>query len=119
MKKKLLAWQKVWVQTVLSIGHSGDKKKDPSVVKKRCPYCMKEHMLDVYPCMTSIHLSLILGFFKCLPFHVCLANSSETWLCYTDLDMLFLHLFGNDDILFYLRKVYEEELFCLKSQKLK
>ena len=36
----------------------------------------------VYPCLTAIHLSLILGFFKCLPFSVCLANSSETWLCY-------------------------------------
>ena len=32
--------------------------------------------------LTAIHLSLIFGFFKCLPFHVCLANSSETWLCY-------------------------------------
>ena len=25
-------------------------------------------------------LSLIFGFLKCLPFRVCLANSSETWL---------------------------------------
>ena len=29
---------------------------------------------------TTIHLSLIFGFFKCLPFRVCLAYSSETWL---------------------------------------
>ena len=32
--------------------------------------------------LTAIHLSLIFGFFKCLPFRVYLAYSSETWLCY-------------------------------------
>ena len=32
--------------------------------------------------LTAIHLSLIFGFFKCLPFRVCLAYSSETWLYY-------------------------------------
>ena len=26
------------------------------------------------------HLSLIFGFFRCLPFRACLVNSSETWL---------------------------------------
>ena len=31
-------------------------------------------------CLTAIHLSLILVFFKCLSFHVCLACSSEAWL---------------------------------------
>ena len=36
-----------------------------------------------------MHLSLIFGFFKCLPFRVCLAYSSETWLI-TNVDMLFL-----------------------------
>ena len=32
--------------------------------------------------LTTIHLSLIIKFFKCLPFCVCLAYSSETWLSY-------------------------------------
>ena len=32
--------------------------------------------------LTTIHLSLIFGVFKCLPFHVCLAYSSETSLHY-------------------------------------
>ena len=31
---------------------------------------------------TAIHLSLNFGFFKCLKFHMCLANSSETLLFY-------------------------------------
>ena len=30
----------------------------------------------------ATHLSHIFWFFKCLPFHVCLACSSETWLHY-------------------------------------
>ena len=39
--------------------------------------------------LTTIHLSLIFGFFKCRPFRVCLAYSSETWL-HSNFDMLFL-----------------------------
>ena len=40
------------------------------------------HIHVVYPCLTATHLSLIFEFFKCLPFRMCLAYSSETWLCY-------------------------------------
>ena len=32
--------------------------------------------------LATMHLSLISRFFKCLPFHLCLAYSSETWLYY-------------------------------------
>ena len=49
------------------------------------------------------HLSLIFGFFKCLSFRVCLANSSETFGCVTDLDTLFLvmgFIYLDDEIQF-------------------
>ena len=49
------------------------------------PLCLPRsgrHLKNVYPCLTAIHLSLIFGFFKCLPFCVCLAYTSETWLHY-------------------------------------
>ena len=46
--------------------------------------------------LTTTHLSLIFGVFKCPPFHMCLANSSETWLYYK-----FWHALSRDGVHFF------------------
>ena len=68
--------------------------------------------------LTTIHLSLILGFFKCLPFRVCLTNSSETALAvlliYTRSFSWWVHFFGWWNSIYankqppYLHKVYAD-----------
>ena len=65
--------------------HNGVSTKlkliDPVLIRIHCNCTLPEEIPSL-PMPDCLHLSLIFGFFKCLPFHVCLVYSSETWLHY-------------------------------------
>ena len=72
-----MEWQKGW-------GMGGDYPWGFTVLVIQPSFRagLNTHEIANFKTAQLIQASLIFGFFKYLPFHVCLANSSETWLCY-------------------------------------
>ena len=70
------------LRLLISINWISSTKEMNPITRKSMSKLVTQPSCRVYPCLTAIYLSLIFGFFKCLPFRVYLANSSETWLCY-------------------------------------